>query len=52
MPEPIPAEPLTYHGPTCNHPHNLPYNNECAVWWLRGTPLWRLAHTNLVTENA
>ena len=36
-----------YHGVTCSHPHNLPYNNECAVWWLRGTPEWRLAHTNL-----
>jgi hypothetical protein len=39
----------TYHGPTCSHPHNLPYNDECAVWWLRGTPGWRLAHTNLET---
>lgn len=36
-----------YHGVTCSHPHNLPYNDECAVWWLRGTPHWRLAHTNL-----
>jgi len=36
-----------YHGVTCSHPHNLPYNDECAVWWLRGTPRWRLAHTNL-----
>jgi hypothetical protein len=37
----------TYRGPTCSHPHNLPYNDECAVWWLQGTPEWRLAHTNL-----
>jgi hypothetical protein len=36
-----------YRGPTCSHPHNLPYNDECAVWWLRGSPLWRQAHTNL-----
>jgi len=36
-----------YRGPSCGHPHNLPYNDECAVWWLRGTPQWRQAHTNL-----
>ena len=36
-----------YHGVTCSHPHNLPYNNEYTVWWLRGTPDWRLAHTDL-----
>lgn len=32
---------------TCSHPHNLPYNDECSVWWLRGTPEWAAAHTNL-----
>jgi hypothetical protein len=36
-----------YSGPTCSHPHNLPYNDECSVWWLRGGPLWQLAHTQL-----
>lgn len=42
--------PQRYHGPTCSHPHNLPYNDECAVWWLRGTPEWRAAHTNLAAQ--
>ena len=52
MPELIPAEPGIYRGPTCSHPHNLPYNDECSVWWLRGTPLWKLAHTNLAANDA
>ena len=45
------SEPVReYHGVTCSHPHNLPYNDECAVWWLRKpetAELWRLAHTGL-----
>jgi hypothetical protein len=44
-----------YRGPTCSHPHNLPYNDECAVWWLRKPETietWRQAHTNLQAKQA